>query len=141
MAQREEFGGRSYQSKAEARYARDLSLRLAAREIRAWSAQWPADFVAPSGARVWRHLIDFRIEHLDGSVELVEIKGLATEVWMLKRKVLELVILPALNLERPTRYTVLGRGGEPWQAPKRRATLPRALAGRASPGRTIPRSG
>lgn len=122
-AQRTEYGGRAYASKAEARYARDLDLRLAAGEIAAWSAQWPIRFEAPDGRRVWTHWIDFRIEHTDGSVELVEIKGHAEDDWKLKSRVLEMVILPGLNAARPTRYSILDRGGEPWR-PRRRAKLP-----------------
>jgi len=124
-----EYGGHSYASKAEMRYARDLDLRLAVGEIIGWLPQWRIRFEAPSGELVWVHVVDFRIEHRDGSVEFVEVKGHAEDDWKLKSKVLAKIIVPAMNTQRPTRYTIVTPGGLPWEPAKRPKTPKAALHG------------
>jgi len=127
-AVRTEYRGHFYQSKSEARFARDLDLRVAAGEIVAWQPQVRIPFRAPSGVVVWTHVVDFQVEHRDGSLELVELKGFMEQDAKLKSKVLALVVVPELCRIRPTRYTLLKSNGEPWPPPKRRGKGPSVTA-------------
>lgn len=102
------YNGRSYHSAAEARYAQELDLRIKAKEITDWQPQFKAalDVTDVDGRRhhITNYFVDFIVYYPDGDIELVEIKGMETEYWRLKRKLLEAVYLP----EHPEmRYTVV----------------------------------
>jgi hypothetical protein len=97
------YNGILYASKKEAGYAAELNLRLKAGDIADWERQFEISLDGPGG-HICNHYVDFKIYHKDGSVELVEIKGFATEVWRLKRLMLERLFLP----EHPDwKYTVI----------------------------------
>lgn len=91
--------GSWYQSRAEARYARDLDLRLKAKDIRSWTKQVRVDLVV-NGKHITSYYVDFRVVHNDGSIEWVEVKGPETDVWRIKRRLFEAVYLPAHPNER-----------------------------------------
>ena len=82
------FGGRAYASKKEARYAQELELRIKAKDIKSWKPQVKIDLQS-NGHHICNYYIDFMIEHNDGLIEYVEVKGFATEVWRLKWKLCE----------------------------------------------------
>lgn len=80
--------GYPYDSRAEAGYAAELDIRVKAKEISGWRRQ----VVIPlhvCGREVCKYRIDFEITHLDGSTELVEVKGFPTPLWRLKWKMFE----------------------------------------------------
>lgn len=100
---RQTYNGYSYMSKLEARYAMELDLRKAAGDIADWERQYKIDLTV-NGKHIANYYCDFRILHSDGSYELVETKGFETEIYRLKRKLLEAVWLP----EHPDHvYTVV----------------------------------
>jgi len=80
-----EYNGVKYHSKAEARYAYELDLRRAARDIRDWEGQIRFDLVV-NGVKVCRYTIDFKITHNDDSIEYVEVKGVRERSWVMKHK-------------------------------------------------------
>ena len=90
--QRTPYNGRMYDSKAEAKYAYQLDLRRRAGDIQCWKPK-PRIPLVVNGRRVCVHVPDFEITHMDGAVELVELKGPETQVWKLKRKLLEATYL------------------------------------------------
>lgn len=85
---RKVFKGRSYHSKKEARYAQELELRRIAHDIKAWKPQVRIRLDA-NGQHICDYYIDFEVEHNDGLIEYVEVKGFETEVWRLKWKIFE----------------------------------------------------
>ena len=92
-----------YHSKFEAGYAQGLDYRKKAGDIKDWDRQFKVS-IDINGHHICNYYVDFRIFHSDGSIELVECKGMVTPVWDLKRKLLEAVYLP----ENPdVKYTVV----------------------------------
>jgi hypothetical protein len=78
---REVYRGQSYDSKKEARYAAQLDVRAAAGEIFTWTKgasvylkAGNVQLVGPSGRRMY-YRPDFEVTHMDGRVELVDVKG------------------------------------------------------------------
>jgi hypothetical protein len=95
------YDGVLYDSKSEAAYAKHLDLLLAARQIKKWERQvrW---VLMVNGTKVTTIIPDFRVTAKDGSVKIVEVKGFATPVWRLKRKLfaalypdVDYVVVPA----------------------------------------------
>lgn len=88
---RVEIDGHTFDSKAEARYYKQLKLRKRAEDIKDFELQprfrlqegfnkdgkrySPIDYVA-----------DFRITHNDDSIEIVDVKGTQTQVFKIKEK-------------------------------------------------------
>jgi len=87
-AKKSEFQGRSYMSKKEAQYAQELEFRKLAKEIKKITPQHRLSLDV-NGYHIANYYIDFLIEMKDGSKELHEVKGFATEVWRLKWKLCE----------------------------------------------------
>ena len=98
-----EYDGRVYHSIKEAAYAQELDLRQKAGDITEWEPQFRIDLVA-NGKKICTMIPDFKVTYPDGQIEIVEVKGFATETWRLKRKILEATYL----VEHPeVRYLVV----------------------------------
>lgn len=93
----------AYASKLEASYARELDLRLKAKDIKSWRRQVPIELKV-NGEKICKYYVDFEITHNDGLIELIETKGFETEVWRLKRKLLEATLL---KRKKNIKYTVV----------------------------------
>lgn len=97
-AKRTTYNGYQYMSKFEARIAFELDMRMKSGEFVEIKAQYPIDLYVyfPNGEKVkiFKYICDFRCERPDGSYLLVEAKGHVTEVYRIKRKLLDLVWLP-----------------------------------------------
>jgi len=108
-ATRTEYGGRWYASRAEASYAAGLDMRLKAKDIRSWEPQVSVNLEV-NGIKICRYVVDFRVQHLDGSIEWVEVKGFWTPEAKLKAKLFDALYLHGKKHET---YTVSGpsRGG------------------------------
>lgn len=102
-AKKQEFGGRKYDSKFEARYAEDLEWRKKAGEITEIIPQYKIELKV-NGVLVCRYYVDFKIILSDGSVEYHEVKGFETEIYRLKKK-LFLALLP--EIEPGAEYVVI----------------------------------
>ncbi len=87
------YNNYNYDSKFEAGYAQELDLRLAAKDIKSWERQFKISMDI-NGHHICNYYCDFRILHNDDSYELVETKGIETEAYRLKRKLLEALWLP-----------------------------------------------
>lgn len=103
------YNGIKYHSGWEAEYAKELDLRKAAGEIKAWQRQVkieinvlsdnrpiltdiPAIKLKESGksfTHICNYYIDFVITHNDNTLEYVEIKGARMELWKLKFRLFE----------------------------------------------------
>lgn len=98
-----EYNGRVYHSIKEAGYAQELDLRQKAGDIKSWEPQFKVSLDV-NGKHICNYIVDFKLTYPDDSIELVEVKGYATEVWRLKMKLLEATYL----VENPgTRYLVV----------------------------------
>lgn len=102
-AKTQEYGGRKYHSKKEARYAQELDLRLKAGELIEVIPQFKVD-IRVYDKHICNYYVDFKLIYKDGSEELVEVKGFQTDVWKLKWRLLEAIY----NEEYPgTKLTVV----------------------------------
>jgi hypothetical protein len=79
------FDNRKYDSKGEAGLAQELSLLQKAGEIRKIEPQRTFPLYGRGGARVCNHRVDFFVTFKDGSQEVFEYKGFATDTWRIKR--------------------------------------------------------
>ncbi len=86
--------GRTFDSKAEAAYYQELKLRLKAGDIKGFGCQ-PRIMLLPGFTKHGRkirpvtYIADFIIEHNDGSIEYIDVKGMETEAFKLKRKLFD----------------------------------------------------
>lgn len=104
-AKKTEYNGYLYDSKLEASYAADLDLLIKAGEIKSFDRQVNLDLEV-NGYVVCQYRIDFIIHHNDDTLEYVETKGVATDVWKLKWKLFE-----ALFCDKPdVKLTVVYQG-------------------------------
>jgi hypothetical protein len=90
-AQRTEYKGRVYHSKAEADHARQLDLMKQA-PIEARVDRWEPQIRVPlkvNGALVCHLVLDFLVYYSDGRKEYHEVKGVETPAWRLKYKLFQ----------------------------------------------------
>ena len=83
-AQPTEVNGRRYDSKKEAKYATELALRQQAGEVLFWLEQVP--FHLPGNTK---YRVDFMEFHADNTVHFVDVKGMETQVFKLKKRQVE----------------------------------------------------
>lgn len=79
------YDGVLYHSKSEAKYAAILGFMLRVGQIKQWWRQVRVPLIV-NGVTVCTMVADFQVEHLDGARELIEVKGLETDVYKIKRK-------------------------------------------------------
>jgi Protein of unknown function (DUF1064) len=79
------FNGTAYHSKTEAEYALYFSSLGLSKKIKSVKEQvvFPMEV---NGKLICKMVVDFEIEHLDGRLELVEIKGWETPEYKIKHK-------------------------------------------------------
>lgn len=87
-AKKNNYNGYIYDSKFEASYAKELDLRVKAKDIKNYDRQVTLELIV-NGYIVCRYRIDFIVYHNDGIIEYVECKGWPTEVWKIKWKLFE----------------------------------------------------
>jgi hypothetical protein len=99
-AKRAEYRGVVYASKAEARHAAFLDLRVKAGEVVSWRPQVRFPLVV-NGTRVGAYVADFVVRIAEGDfckLEVIEeVKGYETPVWKLKRKLMA-ALYPELHI-------------------------------------------
>ena len=100
------YGGRYFHSQLEAAYAAELDLRIRAKDIKSWTPQIRIP-IEINGIKICIYIVDFRVEHNDGTIEWVETKGFWTDVARIKAKLFEAVYLQDKPNER---YTVVKKG-------------------------------
>lgn len=84
-----------YDSKLEAQYGQELELRQKAGDIKGFDRQYKCEITSPhTGKRITSYKLDFRVHENDGSFTLVEVKGMETYSYQLKRNMLEELWLP-----------------------------------------------
>jgi hypothetical protein len=78
------YNGRTYDSKAEARYAAQLDLRKRAGEVVMWLPQVPIPLVGGT-----RYVVDFVVFLADETVHFIDVKGVETPEFRLKKRQVE----------------------------------------------------
>lgn len=87
-----EYQGEKYQSRKEARYAKLLdTLKRAVRpeeRVVSWERQVPFEIVI-NGVKVCKYLADFKVLFADGRTEIIDVKGMRTDIYKLKKKLVQ----------------------------------------------------
>lgn len=84
------FNGLQYDSKAEAHYAQELQLRQKAGEIKEIVPQFRLSLDV-NNYHICNYIVDFMVILSDGSKELHEVKGFATDIFRFKWKLTEAI--------------------------------------------------
>jgi hypothetical protein len=98
--------GIKYDSKFESKVGQDLEIQKKAGEIKDFDRQIPVDLYV-NGIKITRYIVDFRVEHNDGTIEWIEAKGFPTPEWKLKARIFEATVIEKSNGKE--RYTVMTR--------------------------------
>lgn len=96
VARRGKFGNRSqvclakhlHQSMLEADYCNELFARKSTGEIKSYDIQHKIE-IKVRGKQITNHYVDFLVYFKDGRKEFHEVKGYATDVWKLKKRLVE----------------------------------------------------
>ena len=80
-----------YASKFEAGIAQDYKLLKAAKKIKDYREQVTIPLNV-NGYHICNYIIDFIVEHLDGTNEYIEAKGYKFPVWVIKWKLFEAIM-------------------------------------------------
>ena len=81
-----ELDGIKFASKKEARYYGQLKLRVASGQVVFFLRQVPLHL--PGGVK---YVVDFQEFHADGDVHFVDVKGMETEVFKAKKRMVEAI--------------------------------------------------
>jgi hypothetical protein len=85
---RQTYNNYNYDSKLEANFAASLDTLKRAGKIADWQKQKTIKLYAYDRF-ICAYRIDFVVEHLDGTLEYLEVKGYPTQVWKFKWKLFE----------------------------------------------------
>jgi hypothetical protein len=87
-----EYNGNIFDSKKEANYAQELDFLMRAKRPRerviSFERQVPFQ-VELNGKKICRYIADFKVFYADGRVEIVDVKGVRTQMYSLKKKLVE----------------------------------------------------
>lgn len=100
------YDGFEYDSKHEAIFARDLDLRIKGKDIKSYEKQVSFPVVV-NGKKICVYKADFVITHNNGTTEVVDCKGKLTDVYKLKKKLVEAtydIIITEIYRERNGKY-------------------------------------
>lgn len=80
--------GHKHDSRGEAQYCNELQIMTRAGHIKSFQIQVMYDLCV-NGKKICGHRVDFVVETNDGSIEVREFKGFATNEWAIKHKLFE----------------------------------------------------
>lgn len=87
-----EYNGIKYMSKKEADYAAQLDWQRKAKNpnerVTHVEVQVPFQ-ITLNGKKICKYLADFRVQFADGHEEVIDVKGVRTDVYRLKKKLVE----------------------------------------------------
>jgi len=82
-AKKQNYNGKNYDSQKEANYAMELDWRKKAGEIKKITPQYKLDLTV-NGIHIANYFMDFKVELIDGTIEMHEVKGFETDLWRIK---------------------------------------------------------
>ena len=87
-----EYNGYVYMSKKEANYAQQLDYmkkaKLSSQRVVSFERQVPFQIIM-NGKNIAKYLADFKVLYADKHVEIIDVKGVRTNVYTLKKKLVE----------------------------------------------------
>jgi hypothetical protein len=87
-----EYKGYVYMSKKEAEYAMKLDFLMKASKIServvSYEKQVPFQIIM-NDIKICKYLADFKVFYADGRVEIIDVKGVRTQTYTLKKKLVE----------------------------------------------------
>lgn len=87
-----EYNGVVFMSKKEANFCMELDLRKKASKdherVVSYEMQVPYKIVV-NGKHICKYLADFRVLYADGHTEVIDVKGVRTNVYSMKKKLVE----------------------------------------------------
>lgn len=86
-----DYEGDSYDSRSEARYAKQLDTLKNAKNDAQRVVKWERQIKYPfelNGVNMGHYRLDFLVEYADGRIEHVDVKGVRTPVYSLKKKMM-----------------------------------------------------
>jgi hypothetical protein len=84
------YNNKIYHSKKEAKFAQDLDLLVAGKQVDKWERQVKID-LRVYDQHVTNYYMDFVIYWTDGTIEYVEVKGFETKDWKIKWNLFEAI--------------------------------------------------
>lgn len=86
------YNGVSFMSKKESEYARILDALKHAKDpkerVVSYETQVPFQ-IEMNGVKICKYIADFKVLYKDGHTEIVDVKGFKTDVYRLKKKLVE----------------------------------------------------
>lgn len=86
------YKGQVFMSKKEAQYCRELDIlknaRIPKHKVVSYETQVPFPIVV-NNQKICNYLADFKVLYQDGRIEIVDVKGFRTEIYKLKKKLVE----------------------------------------------------
>lgn len=82
------YNGIKFDSKKEANYCFELDMRKKAGEVISYEMQVPFQVVL-NEKKICKYILDFMVLLKDGSIEYVDVKGMKTTVYRIKKKLVE----------------------------------------------------
>jgi len=89
-----EYNGTKFDSAKEAKYARELDLLRKAQEASQRVVDWQGQVRYPlaiNDAHICTYVLDFLVQYADGRQEHVDVKGVKTSVYQIKKKMMKAV--------------------------------------------------
>ena len=87
-----EYNGYVYMSKKEANYAQELDYRKKEKNIEKrvlnYEKQVPFQIIL-NGKKICKYIADFKVFYACGRVEIIDVKGVRSNVYILKKKLVE----------------------------------------------------
>lgn len=87
-----EYNGYIYMSKKEADYAQELDYnrkeRRIGKRVVSFTRQVPFQ-ITINGKKICKYLTDFKVLYADGHEEIIDVKGVRTQMYSLKKKLVE----------------------------------------------------
>lgn len=87
-----EYNGTIFHSKKEADFAKELDWRKREKRpekrVERYEMQVPFQ-ITMNGVKIARYLADFKVFYVDGHVEIIDVKGVRTNIYTLKKKLVE----------------------------------------------------
>lgn len=87
-----EYNGYVYMSKKEANYAQELDYLMKAKDLKekviSFTRQVPFQVIM-NGKKICKYLADFKVIYADGHEEIIDVKGVRTQMYSLKKKLVE----------------------------------------------------
>lgn len=86
-----EYNGYVYMSKKEANYAQELDYLMKAKgadRVLSFERQVPFQVIL-NGKKICKYLADFKVFYADGHEEIIDVKGVRTNIYTLKKKLVE----------------------------------------------------